>query len=83
MLLNLREAGLRTNGHCTSTSSNLGASQSATMSDLCFSRGVNAFGASWNDSEDADIDDDEIVDDEGLEVEVTRSETAEIGSAEV
>ncbi|TFY61701.1 hypothetical protein EVJ58_g4344 [Rhodofomes roseus] len=54
------------------------------MSDLHFARGVDAFGASWNDDEDTDIDEDEFEDDGGLEVEMTRMdiETAEIASAE-
>ncbi|TFY61687.1 hypothetical protein EVJ58_g4343 [Rhodofomes roseus] len=51
------------------------------MSDLQFSRGVDAFVVSWNDDEDADIDEGEFEDDGGLEVEMTGSET-EIGSAE-
>ncbi|KAH9829116.1 uncharacterized protein C8Q71DRAFT_891583 [Rhodofomes roseus] len=84
MLLNLREAGLQgqANSHDPSTSSHLGASQPATgISDLHFSRGVSAFGASWNDDEDGEIDEGEIVDDEGQEVEMMGRETAEIESA--
>ncbi|KAH9829108.1 uncharacterized protein C8Q71DRAFT_449281 [Rhodofomes roseus] len=80
MLLNLREASLRTDG--MSTSSDLGGSHSATMPDIDFARGVDAFGASWNDAEDADIDEGYLEDDGGPEVDVTGSETAEIGSAE-
>ncbi|TFY57127.1 hypothetical protein EVJ58_g7216 [Rhodofomes roseus] len=80
MLLNLREASLRANG--ASTSSHLGGSQSATMPDIDFARGVGAFGASWNDNEDAGVDEGEFEDDGGLELEVVGSETAEIVSAE-
>ncbi|KAH9829115.1 uncharacterized protein C8Q71DRAFT_728316 [Rhodofomes roseus] len=80
MLLNLREASLRTNG--ASTSSHLGGSQLATMPDMDFARGVDAFGASWNDDEDADVDEGEFEDDDGLEREVIGSETAGIVLAE-
>ncbi|TFY57129.1 hypothetical protein EVJ58_g7214 [Rhodofomes roseus] len=52
------------------------------MPDIDFARGVDAFGASWNDAEDADIDEGYLEDDGGPEVDVTGSETAEIGSAE-
>ncbi|KAH9829099.1 uncharacterized protein C8Q71DRAFT_791736 [Rhodofomes roseus] len=84
MLLNLREAGLRTNVHGAPVSSDtLGASQSATISDLDFSpRGVDAFGASWNDDEGVGMDEGEIVDNDELELEMMGSETTKIGSAE-
>ncbi|KAH9829103.1 uncharacterized protein C8Q71DRAFT_863546 [Rhodofomes roseus] len=78
MLLNLREASLRADGHGASTSFNLRASKIGTID---FARAVDAFGASWNEDEDADIDEGELVDDEGLEIEMTGSETEEIGES--
>ncbi|TFY65396.1 hypothetical protein EVJ58_g2007 [Rhodofomes roseus] len=79
MLLNLREAGLRASGHDASTSSDLRMPKLATID---FARAVESFGASWNDEEDTDIDEGELEDAEGLEVEMTAREPAEIGSAE-
>ncbi|EPT01760.1 hypothetical protein FOMPIDRAFT_1048360 [Fomitopsis schrenkii] len=79
MLLNLREASLRV--HDVSTSANLGVSQSTTMSDLRFAQSVRDFGASWNDGEDADIGESEVMDDEETGVEMMPCATAEIGES--
>ncbi|TFY55989.1 hypothetical protein EVJ58_g7908 [Rhodofomes roseus] len=50
------------------------------MPDIAFSRGVDAFGASWHDNGDADIDEDEFEDDGEMKLEVMGSKTEEIRS---